>query len=70
MSPKLYLIQCKPKNYSLLKKFKEFHSAIINEINMHMYHVKFSNIKQSISNINLIQNPQYMMHIKIFHASA
>jgi hypothetical protein len=70
MSPKLYLIQCKSKNYSLLKKFKKIHSAILNEINMHMYHVKFSNIELSISNINLNQNPQYLMHIKIFHASA
>lgn len=70
MLTKQYLIQYKHKYYSLLKKFKKVYSAILNEINMHMYHVKFSSVEQPISNINLIQNPQYLMHIKIFHATA
>jgi len=70
MLTKQYLIPHKHKNYSLLKKFKKIHNAILSEINMHMYHVKFSSIEQSINNFNFIQNPQYLMRIKIFHASA
>ena len=61
MSPKQYLIQYKRKNYSVLKKFKNTLNAILNEINMHVYHVKFSSIEHSVSNINFVQNTQILL---------
>jgi hypothetical protein len=70
MSLKQYLIQYKHKNYALLKKKKKIRKVILNEISMHVYHVKFSSIEQSITNIIYAPNMQYLIQSKIFHAAA